>query len=281
MDLLTTGAVLVSAVMYAIWNALIKNSEDQLVSMGILTATGGALALVALPWLPSLPAESWVYMGGSVVLHLAYQLCLIQAYRFGDLSQVYPVFRGIPPVLVALLSGFIAGEYLAPVQMMGVVVISGGIASLAFYRGWPQGQDKRALGFALAAALAISAFSFADGLGVRLSGNVLTYSAWLFLLSGIPQCVIAWERRRGRLWPIVRRTWRGGVTAGLLAGGGFSIILWAFTHAELAPVSALRETSVIFAAVIGTWMLGEPFGRLRIVAAVLVVAGIVMLHTGV
>jgi drug/metabolite transporter (DMT)-like permease len=259
---------------------MVKHSEDTLVTMGAIMSTGTVLGALAIPFLPALPAASWVYLALSVLLHLAYQLILIKAYRSADLSQVFPIFRGIPPVLVAGFAGLIAGELLAPPQLLGVAVISLGIGSLALHRGLPRGQDRQALLWALGTAVAITSYTFADGLGVRLAGNALAYAAWLFFFNGIPYALFAWWRRRAALWPVLARTWPLGLAAGLMAISGFTIVLWAFARAPLAPVAALRETSVIFAALIGTLVLREPFGRLRLLAALLVAAGIVLLHLG-
>ena len=277
-DLHVSGLVILAALLHASWNAMIKHSEDTLVTMGLVMSTGAMLGALAIPFLPALPAVSWVYLALSVLLHLAYQLILVQAYRSADLSQVFPIFRGIPPVLVAGFSGLVAGEMLAPPQVLGVVVISLGIGSLALHRGIPRGQDRVALMWALGTALAITSYTFADGLGVRLSGNSLAYAAWLFFFNGIPYALFTWWRRRTVLWPIVGRVWPQGLGAGLLAMSGFTIVLWALARAPMAQVAALRETSVIFAALIGTVVLREPFGRLRVLAAVLVAGGIVLLH---
>ncbi|MBI3992716.1 MAG: EamA family transporter [Candidatus Lambdaproteobacteria bacterium] len=275
-----SALVILAALLHASWNAMLKRSEDALVTMGVVMTTGVAMGALAIPFLPPLPAACWVYLALSVLLHLAYQLILVQAYRIADLSQVFPIFRGIPPVLVASFSGLVAGELLAPTQVLGVAAISLGIGSLALHRGLPRGQDRLALAWALGTAVAITAYTFADGLGVRLSGNALTYAAWLFFFNGIPYALFAWWRRRAALWPVLGRVWPQGLGAGVVAIGGFTIVLWAFARAPLAPVAALRETSVIFAALIGTLLLREPFGRLRLVAAVLVVLGIVLLHLG-
>ncbi len=273
-----TALVVLAAVLHATWNAMVKNSEDGLLTMTLVMGTVSLLGGIATFVVPVPREESWGLLAMSVLLHLAYQLFLVQAYRMGDLSQVFPIFRGIPPILVAALSGVIAGEWLNLWQTLGVVVISMGVASLALKRSLSTPKERAALAFALGTALAITAYTFADGLGVRRSGDALGYAAWMFLLNGIPYVLIAAWVRGPAFWPFLRANWLVGGGAGVLAATGFAIILWAFAQGAIAPVAALRETSVVFAAMIGTLVLKEPFGRQRILAAVLVAAGIVLLH---
>lgn len=273
-----TAMVVLAAVLHATWNAMVKNSDDSLLTMALVMGTVSLLGGIATFFVPVPREESWPLLAMSVLLHLAYQLILVQAYRMGDLSQVFPIFRGIPPILVAALSGLIAGEWLNLWQSLGVVVISMGVASLALNRSMSTPKDRAALAFALGTALAITAYTFADGLGVRRSGDALGYAAWMFLFNGIPYVLIAAWVRGPAFWPFLRANWLVGGGAGVVAATGFAIILWAFAQGALAPVAALRETSVVFAAIIGTLVLKEPFGRQRILAAVLVAVGIVLLH---
>lgn len=277
-DFQITGMVLLAALLHAIWNALVKTSDDNLIAMSMVIGASGLLGAMAIPFVPFPRQESWVLLAFSVLFHLIYQVSLVQAYRRADLSQVYPIFRGIPPVLVALLSGTVAGEWLTAWQTVGVLVISLGVASLAL-RGRLSGKRERAaLAFSLAAALAIAAYTFADGLGVRRAGDPLSYAAWMFSLMSIPYVAIVIGVRKRAYWSYLRVNWRWGIGAGIISTTGFTIVLWAFAQGALAPIAALRETSVIFAALIGTVILGEPFGRQRVAAAVLVAAGMIMLH---
>jgi len=251
-----TVAVLVAAVLHAAWNALLKGVEDRLATVVLLDLTGLVVA--------------------AVVLHLGYELLLLVAYRAGDLSQVYPVARGTAPLLVAAYAGLVLGERLAAVQLAGLAGICAGLLVLA-----QAGRGTRwraAVGPALATGVFIAAYTVADGLGVRRAGTVTGYVAWLFLLHGLPIPLYALAARRPALAGRLRRHLGPGVAAGLLSVAAYGLVLWAQRGGALAVVAALRETSVLVAALIGTLVFGERFGRRRVLAAALLAAGIVALN---
>jgi drug/metabolite transporter (DMT)-like permease len=232
-----------------------------------------ALAVVAGP-----AAASWPFLGTSGVLHLGYKLVLMRSYRLGDLSQVYPLARGIAPLLVAGFAAGFVGERLGPPQLAGIVLVSVGLASLAFGGKRPTAAERPAIVFALFTGVFIAAYTIVDGLGVRRSGTALGYAAWLFLLNGLPLPLYALAARRELLRVAMRPNWGKGVVAGVLSLAAYGLVLWAQTRGALAAVAALRETSVIVAAGIGSLLLGERFGRLRVLAAGLVAAGILLLN---
>jgi drug/metabolite transporter (DMT)-like permease len=269
-------AVLGAAVLHAVWNALAHAIDDQLVGFALI-GVGVTVGAVPLVLLSSAPARaSWPYLVGSVVLHVAYNLLLMRSYRLGEFSQVYPIARGTSPWLVALAAAVFAGEHLSPLRWLGVLVISAGLASLVFAGGVPTRAARPAIAAAVLTGVAIAAYTTLDGLGVRSADTVAGYTGWLFLLQGPVLPLTAVAVRRGRLWPQVRPHLPAGLAAGLLSLAAYALVLWAQTRGALAPIAALRESSVIVGAVIGTVVFGERFGRWRIAATVLVAAGVIL-----
>ncbi len=272
--------VLLAAVLHATWNALVKAGTDRLVTIAIVMVTASVPALFALPFLPFPAAAAWPYLIASVAIHLVYFLALVYAYEHGDLSQVYPIARGTAPMLVALGAWLLAGEALSPYEIAGVLVVSAGIISLAWRRGIRPPQETKAIGFALLTALTIGTYSVSDGLGVRAAGNAFSYIAWLFFVSGIPIFLIALWRRRGRLRAAFGPALGPGIGGGLVAGTAYGFVIWAMSVAPMAHIVALRETSVLIAAGIGTLVLKEPFGKHRIAAAAVIASGAALLNAG-
>ena len=273
-----TALVLAAALMHACWNAIVKVVEDRLVSLALVNLTHSLLALCFLPFV-GLPApESWPFLIASFLIHQAYYTGLVMHYRFGDLGQVYPLARGASPLMVAVVAWVWAGERLAPWSLLAILLITGGIISLAL-SGRGQLDNRKAVAWALFTALNIAGYSVADGLGGRVSGNALAYIAWLFLLDGLPlPLLLPLFRSRPQLTAAVRRHWRQGLTGGVLSSAAYGLVIWVMSQAPLAMVTALRETSVIAAALIGAILLGEPFGRRRILAAVVVALGVALLQ---
>jgi drug/metabolite transporter (DMT)-like permease len=268
--------VLLAALLHAVWNALLKSGEDRVLVGVLLNLGASALALpVALAVGPPRP-ESWLYLGLSIVIHNGYFWFLILAYRVGDLSRVYPLARGAAPLLVAGLAYVAAGEVLGGAELAAVAVVSAGIISLALDGGRGRGGSAPLL-YALAIALLISAYTVIDGLGVRAAGDVPSYVAWLFLVDGLPFVAVATAVRGRAAFAAWRTSWRAGLLSGALAVSGYGLVIWAMSRAPIPHVSALRETSVVIAALIGTFVLGEPFGARRVAAAAVVTVGIALL----
>jgi drug/metabolite transporter (DMT)-like permease len=277
MDPIVLSLVLAAALLHASWNALVKAGGDPFVRLGVVNAVGG-LCTVPLLFLVDPPAPaSWPYLLGSVVVHHAYYLALGYGYRFGDLSHVYPIARGIAPPIVALAAWALAGESLGPLGLLAILVISGGILSLAFT---DHGRlvALKPLAFGLATGITIAAYTLFDGLGGRVAGGVLGYIAWLFVIDAVPFSVLVACRYRRRLGPALEVCWRPAALGGALSVVAYGLVIWAMTLTPIAAVAALRETSVIIAALIGTRLLREPFGTRRVLAASLVAAGIVLLQ---
>jgi drug/metabolite transporter (DMT)-like permease len=280
-----TLAVLAAAVTHATWNAIAHGIKDQLLAFGLIGA-GGIVVAIPLVILFPLPLSAcWPYLLASVVIHVFYNLLLMRSYRYGEFGQVYPLARGTSPLVVTVLAAVFAAERPSGFQVAGVLVVSAGLAVLvlAGRRARPDtgagpGIGRAALIAAVGTGLTIAAYTTVDGLGVRLSGSSVAYIGWLMLLESL--CVPAWAlaRRRRDLVDVPWRVLASGLLAGALSVLAYGLVLWAQTRGELAPIAALRETSVIFGAIIGTVVFHEPFGRKRIAATALVVAGVLLLN---
>jgi drug/metabolite transporter (DMT)-like permease len=278
---LVIALVLLAALLHASWNAILKASSDRLMTTGVMNLTGLAVGVALLPFIASPARASWAFILLSTAIHFGYFVFLLGSYRFGDLSQVYPLARGAAPLMVAFLSPWLIGERLEPVQLAGVVLLCVGILSLAFNRLRPRELfDWKPVSMALATGVTIAAYTMADGIGVRRSGSPAGYIAWLFILDGVMMAAIAaWVRGRGFV-PAFRSSWRSAALSGLLAMLAYGIVIWCYSLGAIAPIAALRETSVVMAAAIGAALLHEPFGRWRIVAASFCAVGIVAINLG-
>lgn len=273
------AVVLVAAVLHASWNSIAHGIKDQLVAFTLVGA-GGALAAVPLVlFFPRPHAQSWPFLAISVGLHVTYTVLLMQCYRLGDFSQVYPLARGTSPLVTTILAAVVIGEVPGPARLAGVIAISAGLASLVLAGRRPHGSHA-AIVAAVATGLTIATYTTVDGIGVRMSGTAFGYTGWLILLEGsaIPLWALAW--RRGALLRQLRPVAAVGLTGGVLSLLGYGIVLWAQTRGPLGPIAALRETSIIAGAIIGAVVFHERFGRPRILAAVLVACGILVITLG-
>ena len=270
--------VLLAAVMHAAWNAIVKTSGDRFLTATCNLVTGTFLGVFLLPLVPVPSAEVWPYLIVSVAVHCAYYLFLIGAYRFGDLSHVYPVARGSAPLLVTVLAAVAAGEVPSVLGVAAITMMSLGVASLSFDRGSAREYRTGPVMLALATGFLIALYTVIDGLGIRAAGSPWTYIVWLTFLEGIP--FLAWTalRRRKHVAPFLRREWKQALTGGLLSKFAYGLVLYALAQGAMAHVSALRETSVLFAALIGAAMLKEPFGIRRAAAAAVIASGVVLLQ---
>jgi drug/metabolite transporter (DMT)-like permease len=276
---LVIGLVLLAALLHASWNAILKTSTDRLTTTCLMNLTGLVVGWIILLFVNSPAPLSWVFLVLSAFIHIGYFIFLLGSYRFGDLSQVYPLARGAAPLIVAVLSPWLVGERLSPVQFAGVGILCLGILSLAFGQRKLSEQFKwEAVVMAFATGLTIAAYTVADGLGVRHSQSPAGYIAWLFVLNGITMSLAAgWVHGRG-LVPALVANWRLPVFAGLLSMLAYGIVIWCYSLGAIAPIAALRETSVVMAAAIGTLVLREPFGARRIVCASFCAIGIVAIN---
>ncbi len=279
MDLFVFLAVLTAAACHAGWNALLKLKLEPIIATSLVAAASGLVAVpfTAFVGMPS-PA-SWPYVLASVAIHIVYYLTLAQAYRFGDLGQVYPIARGTAPLMTAILATVWLGEGLGGYGWFGVIVLAAGILLLAVRGQRALEQfDARSVGFALLTSLTITSYTLVDGIGARLSGSALQYTVWLFLLSGAAMALYGYVRLGKRLAGDFVANWQLTLGGAALSTSAYGIAIWAMTVAPIALVAALRETSVLFAALFSMALLREPVVPARIAAACLVLAGVVLVR---
>ena len=279
MDLIVFLAVLLAAAFHAGWNALLKLKVEPIVATCLMALASCAVVLPLMP-VVGLPApDSWPYLAASLAVHIAYFLALAQAYRFGDLGQVYPIARGSAPLLTALVAGVWIGEPLGSYGWAGILVLASGILLLALGgRRALQVFDFRSIGFALLTSLTITAYTLVDGLGARTSHSPLQYTVWLFLLSGAAMGIYGLAAVGRRFTGALSTHWKTAVAGAALSTAAYAIVIWAMTVAPIALVAALRETSVLFAALFGVVLLREPLLTARIAAACLVLVGVVLVR---
>jgi drug/metabolite transporter (DMT)-like permease len=276
MPLEVTLAVLGAALAHATWNAMIKSSRDVLLDLTLVTFLAGAAAAPLLVFVAPPARASWPYIAASVLTHIAYYVALVGAYRAGDLSHGYPIMRGLAPLIVSVCGLAWLGEAPAATVWAGVLLICGGVLSLGLV-GFRWRESRVSTRWAFANAVIIAVYTLIDAAGVRASGSPAGYVLWLFVLDALPFPLMVWMSRKAELVSYARRFWPRGLVGGVLSAGAYGVALWAMTRAPVAAVAALRETSVIFAALIGAWLLKEGHVARRIVGAVTVAAGVVAL----
>lgn len=274
---------LFSAVTLAAANMSVKMGADILVARAVLSVSAALLLLPATLLVPLPDARIWGALALAAPAHFGYQLCLIKALQRGDLSLVFPVMRGAAPLLTGAAAFLLLGEALAPLGVAGLLLAT---AAVFVFAAPPRGvllrhhPDRQVLGWALATAAGIALYNVADARGVRLAPEPFTYIVWIFLIDAIGIAALALVRRRRELVRTVREKWRFGVAAGILSILSYGAAIYAFSLIETAKVSALRETSVVFAALMGTLFLKESFGPRRILAALALAAGLVLMQFG-
>jgi drug/metabolite transporter (DMT)-like permease len=281
MDLLVFVAVLFAAACHAGWNAAIKSTLDPMATT-VLIAVGAAVA--ALPGVPfvGIPAPaSWPWLAASVAIHLFYFAGLIESYRAGDLGQVYPIARGSAPLMTAVATTLFVGEHLGVPGWSGIALLAAGVMLLSLRGGRDLTKlDRRAVGYAMFTAVTICAYSVVDGIGARLAGpgNANAYSVWLFIAIAPVVAAYGLARSGGAIVAAAAPHWKIGLGGGALAVISYSIAIWAMTVAPIAVVAALRETSVLFGALIAVLFLREPLRASRIAAAAMIVAGLILIR---
>lgn len=269
--------VLAAALMHAGWNVMAKTAGDKLLNIGLISVGLGVVGLILTPFVDFPDQASWHFLLGSLVAHLGYYVFLSTGYRHGDLSQVYPIARGMAPPLVAFTAWLLIGETLSPLQLAGVLATSFGILSLALDKPIDRAHSWRPILFGLLTSLTIMSYTLFDGQGVRVAGDHLGYIVWLFALD-VPLVLAYCLWRRPGAITYFRQRWRFGLIGGVLSGGAYGISIFAMSQGGLASVSSLRETSVIFAAIMSSLLLKERFRHRRYVSVVLVATGAVLLH---
>jgi drug/metabolite transporter (DMT)-like permease len=279
MDPFVFAAVLVAAACHAGWNAVIKVGLDPFATTALIAVGAGVVALPLVPFVGIPVLVAWPWLIASVTLHFFYYIGLVEAYRAGDMGQVYPIARGSAPLMTAIASTWLLGEQLGAVGWSGIAVLSGGIVLLSARGGRGLGHlDRRAVGFALFTAVTICGYSLVDGIGARISGNPHAYAVMLFALDGVAMLVFALARLRAGILSAMTRYWKSGLAGGALSFVAYWIAIWAMTVAPIAIVAALRETSVLFGALIAMLVLREPLRLTRVWAAVMIVAGLALIR---
>jgi drug/metabolite transporter (DMT)-like permease len=275
--------VLLSAFLNALWNALVKwgprpNVGDRtLAALGWVMGFGGLAAAVFTPFVPFPPPPVWGFLIATGVLQTGYALLLAASYRQGDLSQVYPVVRGFSALLVAIFSWLFAAEAMNLREWAGVAIAAWGIASLSI---GPRAPSGRLVGYTLLTGTFIAGYTFVDGLGARTMGQALPYFLWMCVCSG-PGILAFGFAARGRAFASDLRAVAGeGLAATAIAMASYGIAVWALSLEHMGRVAVLRETSVVFAAILGSLLLKEPFGWRRLLSATLVGLGLVLTRWG-
>lgn len=279
MDSLVFAAVLFAAACHAGWNAAIKTGLDVLSSTVLITTGAGLVSLALIPFVGLPPADAWPWVAASVAIHLFYFIGLSEAYRTGDLGQVYPLARGSAPLMTAGVTALLIGERIGTIGLGGIVILALGVLLLSLRGGrLLEPPDRRAVGFALFTALTICLYSVVDGLGGRAAGNPHPYTLAMFVGNALVMIVYFLIRRGPSMVAPMLSTWPVGLVGGSLQLLSYGIVIWAMTLAPIALVAALRETSVLFGALIAVLFLKEPLRPARIIAALMIVCGLVLIR---
>jgi drug/metabolite transporter (DMT)-like permease len=266
--------ILFAALLHASWNALLRGGDDKLWSMTVMCVAVAIVSGVGALFMVAPAPESWPYAALSALLHVGYNLFLVRTYRSGDLGQTYPVSRGSSPVLITLCASLFAGEVVGTTAMIGIALVSAGIISLAF-KG--RKLDIPGLPYALGTGCFIAAYSVTDGIGGRLSGAPMAYTAWMCASWGVLMPVTYVLLRDARSLVLIRPGLIMAVCGGLVSLLAYGIVIYAMTQAPMGAVSALRETSVLFAALIGYLFLGESLTARKLVACAVIATGILLI----
>lgn len=271
-------AVIFAALLHATWNALVKGGADKTLGMSAVIIGHVPFALVCVPFVPSPAVESYPYLLGGIVLHAGYQFFLLQSYKVGDLTQVYPIARGSAPLLVAFCSVFILSVELSSQELLAIVVIGLGILSLSLVRRGDGQRNPQAVVFALVTSCFIASYSMVDGLGARHAGTALGFYSWLSLANGFVMSVYVFF-----VQPTIFRQLATSHIKLFAVGGGasfvaYSIVTWAFTQAPIALVTALREVSIVFALLMGVFFLKERIDLIKVFSTMTTLLGVILLR---
>ncbi len=270
--------VLFAAILHAGWNAMAKSGGSPLFSIAAYRLVAALISLCLIGTVPLPPVESWPFIIASTLIHTGYYFTLAQTYRHGDLSLVYPLFRGAAPILVALGAAWLLDEWLSLKVLSGILMISIGLMSLVLFGSRQARITFPMLAWTIATSVLIAAYTIADGAGVRTVQNSLSYILWLFVFESLPICLWLMVRQREQWLGFLTRNRTQVLLGGLASSAAYGIVIHAMGLGAIAAVSSLRETSVIFAAIIGAALLKEPFGLRRTIAAIWVTVGIIIIR---
>ncbi|MDG2269479.1 MAG: DMT family transporter [Alphaproteobacteria bacterium] len=270
--------VLVAALLHATWNAVVKGGADKHLGMTAVVLGHIPISIVALLFAPLPDFASWPYFLAGMVLHIGYQLFLLNSYRIGDLTQVYPIARGTAPILVALVSVFILGVTLSPSQLLPVLMIAIGIMSLSLVRQRDGLRNPRAAALAFVTGCFIAGYSLNDGLGAREAGTAIGFYTWLSLVNAVLFALIMRITKPGLLTRVPTEGRRAFLLGGPASFAAYALVVWAFTQAPIALVTALRETSIIVALIIGVFFLKERLDLAKVASTAITLTGAILLR---
>ena len=270
-------AILGAAFLHASWNALIKNSTDKIKSMLVLTLMHGILGIFIAFFVEFPKLEVWPWLITSAIFHVIYQGCLALAYNSGDLSRVYPIARGTAPILVLLVFYFIIETSMTHTEILGVLLLGFGVIGLA-QGSFSNRENLILLPFTLGAAIGTAGYTIFDGIGSRISANPLSYISWLFITTVPIFFLFIFIFKGLKIFKIERTTWKVGSVAGIFSFGSYWVAIWAMTQAPIPLVAALRETSILFAVLIGTIIFKDKTNTKKIIAAALILCGIIIVR---
>jgi len=278
------AAVLGAAALHALWNSLVKSASDKFLSSAVVALWCGVAAVVAALVLPRPAAVAFPFIVASAIIHIVYFMLVGQLYRSADLSVAYPIMRGLAPLIAAVIALATLGEAPGPIASLGVAALVAGVLAMGA-SGFAHGRINRpTILVAVANSAVIAIYSVIDGQGARLSGAgsafAFAYNSWADALTALSYLPIILFLRGRAVVATFAQDWRRGLIGGLAAFFGYAIVVWAMTRAPIAAVAALRETSVLFAAIIGVAVLGEPFHAQRAIAVLVILAGVILLRVG-
>lgn len=276
MELSVLALILLAALAHAAWNAWLKTAGPDFIGLAALSIGWLAAGVIGVVFTGFPEASHWPYLLITTVVHTIYAALLVNAYRHGELSLAYPIARGSGPVIVALASPLLLDEYLATDKLLAVLLIVAGILVIGLPRGAATLRDRHALMLSIATGVAIASYTMIDAAGARTGVTPHVYAAWLFVLSAIVQLIVSACVHRQHTLALLKPRLHRGVAIGILSAIAYTVVLWAMTRAPAALVSAVRETSILFAAVIGWVYLGERITGLRWLGVMLTVAGLVV-----
>ena len=267
------AAVLIGAFLHAVWNVLVRSASDKFLNTVLIVAGAGAVTAGWLPFAPAPAVASWPYLAASVFVHVAYFSFVALSYRDADLSFVYPLMRGSAPAISAVAVAFLVHESPSPIGWAGVLLVSAGILLLAG-DSWRSGSLRLApTALALANGGVIVTYTLIDGVGVRLSGHPVSYTGWMFFLTAFPLLIASFALKGRKAARNIRLNWGKGLVGGACTLSSYTLALWAMTHAPIALVAALRETSVVFGTLIAAGLLKEQVSPLRYLSVLIITAG--------
>ena len=271
-------AVIAAAILHAVWNAVVKGGRDKYLGMSAVVLGHAPRAILILPFVPAPAIESWPYLAGGIALHLGYQFFLLTSYRIGDLTQVYPIARGTAPMLVAGVSVVFLGVELSTGELIAVLMIGAGIMSLSLVRQRDGLRNGRAAAMAFATGCFIAGYSLVDGLGARQAGTAVGFYAWLTIINALIFALVMSVIRPGLLRRLPSEAAPAMIFGGSASFIAYALVIWSFTHAPIALVTALRETSIIFALLIGVFFLKEKLDLAKLFSTALTLSGAILLR---